>query len=64
MKTSTSSSSSKAISQSNQRNSSGKGVEESNNDQVKLKPLHWDKVNTNAADHSMVWDKVDRGSFR
>ncbi|WJX93695.1 hypothetical protein P8452_75189 [Trifolium repens] len=63
MKTSTSNSSSKAISQSNQRNSSGKSVE-SNNDQVKLKPLHWDKVNTNAADHSMVWDKVDRGSFR
>ncbi|GAU29251.1 hypothetical protein TSUD_392000 [Trifolium subterraneum] len=64
MKTSTSNSSSKAISQGNQRNSSGKGVEESINDQVKLKPLHWDKVNTNAADHSMVWDKVDRGSFR
>ncbi|KAI5419768.1 hypothetical protein KIW84_043796 [Lathyrus oleraceus] len=57
-------SSSKAISKNNQRNSLGKGVEESNNDQVKLKPLHWDKVNTNAADHSMVWDKVDRGSFR
>ncbi|XP_061360806.1 formin-like protein 8 [Gastrolobium bilobum] len=33
------------------------------NDQVKLKPLHWDKVNTNL-DHSMVWDKIDRGSFR
>ncbi|KAM6570581.1 hypothetical protein CsatB_018566 [Cannabis sativa] len=31
---------------------------------VKLKPLHWDKVNTNA-EHSMVWDKVnDNGSFR
>ncbi|CAI8608398.1 unnamed protein product [Vicia faba] len=57
-------SSSKAISKANERNSLGKGVEESNNDQVKLKPLHWDKVNTNAADHSMVWDKVDRGSFR
>nr|KYP36411.1 Formin-like protein 8 [Cajanus cajan] len=47
-----------------QRNSSGKGVPETSNDQVKLKPLHWDKVNTNNADHSMVWDKVDRGSFR
>ncbi|XP_058744499.1 formin-like protein 4 [Vicia villosa] len=57
-------SSSKAISKTDQRNSLGKGVEEPNNDQVKLKPLHWDKVNTNAADHSMVWDKVDRGSFR
>ncbi|KAF7829415.1 formin-like protein 4 [Senna tora] len=33
------------------------------NDKVKLKPLHWDKVNANA-DHSMVWDKMDRGSFR
>lgn len=65
MKTSILTSSSKAIPQSNQRNSSGKGMmQESNNDQVKLKPLHWDKVNTNAADHSMVWDKVDRGSFR
>jgi len=31
--------------------------------EVKLKPLHWDKVNTNL-DHSMVWDKMDRGSFR
>lgn len=47
-----------------QRNSSGKGMLETSNDQVKLKPLHWDKVNTNNADHSMVWDKVDRGSFR
>nr|KYP65927.1 Formin-like protein 8 [Cajanus cajan] len=31
--------------------------------EVKLKPLHWDKVNTNL-DHSMVWDKLGRGSFR
>ncbi|KAE9614619.1 putative formin, FH2 domain-containing protein [Lupinus albus] len=47
-----------------QRNSSGKGnMPETSNDQVKLKPLHWDKVNTNNADHSMVWDKVDGGSF-
>lgn len=30
---------------------------------VKLKPLHWDKVNPDS-DHSMVWDKIDRGSFR
>ncbi|KAF5443212.1 hypothetical protein F2P56_035789 [Juglans regia] len=30
---------------------------------VKMKPLHWDKVNTNT-NHSMVWDKIDRGSFR
>ncbi|XP_028801881.1 formin-like protein 4 [Neltuma alba] len=33
------------------------------NDKVKLKPLHWDKVTTNV-DHSMVWDKLNRGSFR
>ncbi|OIW07647.1 hypothetical protein TanjilG_14008 [Lupinus angustifolius] len=47
-----------------QRNSSGKGsMSETRNDEVKLKPLHWDKVNTNNADHSMVWDKVDGGSF-
>ncbi|KAK2994381.1 hypothetical protein RJ640_029496 [Escallonia rubra] len=32
--------------------------------QVKLKPLHWDKVNPSNADHSMVWDKIERGSFR
>lgn len=30
---------------------------------VKLKPLHWDKVNANV-DHSMVWDKIESGSFR
>ncbi|GER54862.1 formin-like protein [Striga asiatica] len=34
------------------------------NEQVKLKPLHWDKVNPNAVDHSMVWDKIDKGSFK
>ncbi|XP_010477739.1 PREDICTED: formin-like protein 4 [Camelina sativa] len=38
--------------------SSGEG----SNGQVKLKPLHWDKVNPDS-DHSMVWDKIDRGSF-
>ncbi|XP_002520202.2 formin-like protein 4 [Ricinus communis] len=35
----------------------------SGNGQVKLKPLHWDKVNKNT-DHSMVWDKIGGGSFR
>ncbi|KAL5100426.1 hypothetical protein RYX36_004753 [Vicia faba] len=35
----------------------------SSSSEVKLKPLHWDKVNTNL-DHSMVWDKIDGGSFR
>lgn len=42
--------------------SSGEGSS-SENGQVKLKPLHWDKVNPDS-DHSMVWDKIDRGSFR
>nr|GMC72168.1 formin-like protein 4 [Ipomoea batatas] len=31
--------------------------------QVKLKPLHWDKVITNA-DHSLVWNDINTGSFR
>lgn len=31
--------------------------------QVKLKPLHWDKVNANT-DHSMVWNKIGHGSFK
>ncbi|KAF0932576.1 hypothetical protein E2562_010456 [Oryza meyeriana var. granulata] len=31
--------------------------------QAKLKPLHWDKVNVAATDHSMVWDKITGGSF-
>ncbi|KAK9707301.1 hypothetical protein RND81_07G188100 [Saponaria officinalis] len=33
-------------------------------DQVKMKPLHWEKVNVVNRDHSMVWDKLDRGSFQ
>ncbi|GLT74266.1 hypothetical protein SLA2020_460720 [Shorea laevis] len=37
-------------------------AEGSENGQVKLKPLHWDKVNK--TDHSMVWDKIEGGSFR
>ncbi|KAJ7943573.1 Formin-like protein [Quillaja saponaria] len=47
---------------SKQGKASGEGIIETGNDQVKMKPLHWDKVNTN--DHSMVWDKIDNGSFR
>ncbi|XWS34883.1 hypothetical protein CRYUN_Cryun21dG0075500 [Craigia yunnanensis] len=43
--------------------SSGDGATENGNNQVKLKPLHWDKVNKNV-DHSMVWDKINGGSFR
>lgn len=40
-------------------NSSGEGVSESSNGQVKLKPLYRDKANTTNADH-----KVAGGSFR
>ncbi|WCJ21732.1 formin 8 [Euphorbia peplus] len=42
------------------RETSGQG---NGSNQVKLKPLHWDKVNKNT-DHSMVWDKIGGGSFR
>ncbi|KAI3812094.1 hypothetical protein L1987_16798 [Smallanthus sonchifolius] len=31
--------------------------------QVKLKPLHWDKVNTNVG-HPTAWDQLHNGSFR
>lgn len=31
--------------------------------QIKLRPLHWDKVIANT-DHSMVWDEINNGSFR
>ncbi|CAA7014381.1 unnamed protein product [Microthlaspi erraticum] len=44
------------------RGSSGGENSGGGNGQVKLKPLHWDKVNPDS-DHSMVWDKIDRGSF-
>ncbi|KAH0668891.1 hypothetical protein KY289_023384 [Solanum tuberosum] len=43
--------------------SSSAGSSGSGNDKVKLKPLHWDKLNANV-EHSMVWDKLDRGSFK
>ncbi|XVE75133.1 hypothetical protein DITRI_Ditri12bG0071800 [Diplodiscus trichospermus] len=42
--------------------SCGDGATENGNNKVKLKPLHWDKVNKNV-DHSMVWDKIKGGSF-
>ena len=42
---------------------SGESSSGTGNGHVKMKPLHWDKVNTNT-DHSMVWDKIDGGSFR
>ncbi|CAK9146267.1 unnamed protein product [Ilex paraguariensis] len=41
----------------------GDAMARSGKDQIKLKPLHWDKVNPNV-DHSMVWDKIDGGSFK
>ncbi|KNA09745.1 hypothetical protein SOVF_150770 [Spinacia oleracea] len=41
----------------------GEEASGSKNDQVKLKPLHWEKVNVNT-NHSMVWDKIERGSFQ
>ncbi|RVW71667.1 Formin-like protein 8 [Vitis vinifera] len=42
--------------------SSGYSKAGTGNGRVALKPLHWDKVNTNA-DHSMVWHKINGGSF-
>ncbi|KAA0034348.1 formin-like protein 4 [Cucumis melo var. makuwa] len=44
--------------------SSGEASSSADNGQVKMKPLHWDKVNTANADHSMVWDKMSAGSFK
>ncbi|XP_022878241.1 formin-like protein 4 [Olea europaea var. sylvestris] len=41
----------------------GEGTSSNGNGKVKLKPLHWDKVNPNA-EYSMVWDKIDQGSFK
>lgn len=31
--------------------------------QLKMKPLHWDKVTANV-DHSLVWNEINGGSFR
>uniref|UniRef100_A0ACD5YYQ1 Uncharacterized protein n=1 Tax=Avena sativa TaxID=4498 RepID=A0ACD5YYQ1_AVESA len=39
------------------------GPSSAEDQQAKLKPLHWDKVNVAATDHSMVWDKLTAGSF-
>ncbi|KAG8366227.1 hypothetical protein BUALT_Bualt17G0054600 [Buddleja alternifolia] len=41
----------------------GEGTSNNANGQMKLKPLHWDKVNPNV-EHSMVWDKIEKGSFK
>ncbi|KAG8379074.1 hypothetical protein BUALT_Bualt07G0050400 [Buddleja alternifolia] len=43
--------------------SSNKSVNENGDVQMKLKPLHWEKVAANA-DHSMVWNEINDGSFR
>ncbi|KAK4261252.1 hypothetical protein QN277_004276 [Acacia crassicarpa] len=43
-------------------NSSGEGMSESGNGQVKLKPLHWERMNSKG-DQSKVRDKADAGSF-
>ncbi|KAK1316004.1 Formin-like protein 8 [Acorus calamus] len=37
--------------------------ETSTSQPTKLKPLHWDKMPANA-EHSMVWDKINGGSFQ
>ncbi|GMI73953.1 hypothetical protein HRI_001064700 [Hibiscus trionum] len=46
------------------RGKAGESSGDGDNNQVKLKPLHWDKVNKKNADHSMVWDKINGGSFK
>lgn len=43
--------------------SSKEAMKEDEKGQVKLKPLHWDKVNPNV-EHSMVWHKMEGGSFK
>jgi hypothetical protein len=53
----------KANSKSRSEGSMGESSRGTGAGQMKLKPLHWDKVIANA-DHSMVWDKIIDGSFR
>ncbi|KZV50681.1 formin-like protein 8 [Dorcoceras hygrometricum] len=43
--------------------SEGEETSSNGSGQVKLKPLHWDKVNRDVK-HSMVWDSIDKGSFK
>uniref|UniRef100_A0A1D1YZ97 Formin-like protein n=1 Tax=Anthurium amnicola TaxID=1678845 RepID=A0A1D1YZ97_9ARAE len=54
------------VPRSNSRPSAGEvpSTEEKPKAPAKLKPLHWDKVTTANAQHSMVWDKISDGSFR
>lgn len=47
----------------NRREGSDKEIMIQNGNKIKLKPLHWDKVIANA-DHSMVWNEINDGSFR
>ncbi|KAL8150195.1 hypothetical protein V2J09_020003 [Rumex salicifolius] len=46
-----------------QESAAGANASGSDSDQVKLKPLHWEKVNINH-EHSNVWEKIERGSFQ
>ncbi|KAF8040080.1 hypothetical protein BT93_B2336 [Corymbia citriodora subsp. variegata] len=48
----------------NKPGESSVGSAEAGTDQVKLKPLHWDKVNIANTEHSMVWNKIEGGSFK
>ncbi|XP_043726219.1 formin-like protein 4 [Telopea speciosissima] len=47
----------------NSRKEAESSSRENGSGQTKLKPLHWDKVTTNV-DQSMVWHKINNGSFR
>ncbi|XP_010272108.1 PREDICTED: formin-like protein 8 [Nelumbo nucifera] len=53
----------KSIKSTRAETKSEESTKEKSSSQVKLKPLHWDKVAANA-EHSMVWDKMSEGSFR
>ncbi|KAL9226279.1 hypothetical protein vseg_002110 [Gypsophila vaccaria] len=46
------------------RSPNGRVARDASEDQVKLKPLHWEKVNIVNRGHSMVWDKIEHGSFQ
>ncbi|XP_047318704.1 formin-like protein 4 [Impatiens glandulifera] len=47
-----------------QASSSSSGTAIDSNGQVKMKPLHWDKVNPTNEEHSMVWHGLQKGSFK
>ncbi|XP_030552062.2 formin-like protein 8 [Rhodamnia argentea] len=54
----------KAMPGANKPGDSSSGGAQTGTDQVKLKPLHWDKVNIANTEHSMVWNKIEGGSFQ